>query len=389
MNTLTLEYIKSILPPRPDNSHKMTFGHVLNIAGSLHYRGAAYLSSLSALRVGAGYVTLASSPSVCDSVSALTPNIVTFALRTLSPLSVHSLQRTANLHLKDAQIVDVQTLSPQAVLQLRDKLTQASAISIGSGLSIGQSTDQCIDITAINTELTVDVDVTLCTEMSAKISTDLNSDLNSDLRSELPICNVIKDNQPHSNELIPPQGNHGFFYALLNEIQTCTKPVIFDADALNFISHLLNPPVQFGTTTVTLPNKSIITPHPKELARLLNMDVATLQTQRMHFARLAAKQLNTIVVLKGKNTVITDGNDVFINPTGNSALAKAGTGDVLTGMISGFCAQGVSPINAACLGVYLHGLAGNIAAEDLSQYGMLASDLLSYIPKAILKVLAI
>ena len=140
---------------------------------------------------------------------------------------------------------------------------------------------------------------------------------------------------------------------------------------------------------MTLPNKSIITPHPKELARLLNMDVATLQTQRMHFARLAAKQLNTIVVLKGKNTVITDGNDVFINPTGNSALAKAGTGDVLTGMISGFCAQGVSPINAACLGVYLHGLAGNIAAEDLSQYGMLASDLLSYIPKAILKVLAI
>jgi hydroxyethylthiazole kinase-like uncharacterized protein yjeF len=328
MNTLTLEYINSILPPRPDDSHKMTFGQVLNIAGSIHYRGAAYLSSLSALRVGAGYVTLASSPSVCDSVSAQTPNVVTL------PLPPRQAQQAIDI--KD---INTQSIAPQAVLQLRDKLAQASVISIGSGLSISQSTDQ------------------------------LN-------RYPNPI-----------NGLIVPDGNSEFFYALLTEIQENTHPVIFDADALNFMSRLLHHPTSTAQKPITLTKNSIITPHPKELSRLLNVDVKMIQAQRVHFASLAAKQLNTLVVLKGKHTVISDGEHVFINPTGNSALAKAGTGDVLTGMIAGFCAQGVSPLNAACLGVYLHGLAGEFAANELSQYGVLASDLLEYIPKAILRVL--
>jgi hydroxyethylthiazole kinase-like uncharacterized protein yjeF len=328
MNTLTLEYINSILPPRPDDSHKMTFGQVLNIAGSIHYRGAAYLSSLSALRVGAGYVTLASSPSVCDSVSAQTPNVVTL------PLPPRKSQQAIDI--KD---INTQSIAPQAVLQLRGKLAQASVISIGSGLSISQSTDQ------------------------------LNHYPN-------PI-----------NGLIVPDGNSEFFYALLTEIQANTHPVIFDADALNFMSRLLHHPISTAQKPISFTKNSIITPHPKELSRLLNVDVNMIQAQRVHFASLAAKQLNTLVVLKGKHTVISDGEHVFINPTGNSALAKAGTGDVLTGMIAGFCAQGVSPLNAACLGVYLHGLAGELAANELSQYGVLASDLLEYIPKAILRVL--
>jgi NAD(P)H-hydrate repair Nnr-like enzyme with NAD(P)H-hydrate dehydratase domain len=371
MNTLTLEYIKSILPPRPDNSHKMTFGHVLNIAGSLHYRGAAYLSSLSALRVGAGYVTLASSPSVCDSVSALTPNVVTL------PLLTHVTQRhddagqatdllstkmqPSNTQSSDLQAIDVQAIDKRAVLQLRDKLNQASVISMGSGLSIGHSTDQLI--------------------ISPNISPNISPLANP------PLSNKHLSNS-HSQGLSIPDGNNGFFYALLTEIQANPNPVIFDADALNFMSHLLHPSGP-SKTSINLPKNSIITPHPKELSRLLNVDVSEIQAKRVHYASIAAKQLNTVVVLKGKHSVISDGERVFINPTGNSALAKAGTGDVLTGMISGFCAQGVSPINAACLGVYLHGLAGDIAAEDLSQYGMLASDLLNYIPNAILKVLAV
>ncbi|AZG73505.1 NAD(P)H-hydrate dehydratase [Shewanella livingstonensis] len=357
MQTLIHDYIKAILPPRPNDSHKMTFGNVLNIAGSINYRGAAYLSSISALRVGAGYVTLASSPIVCDSVSALTPNVVTLPLLISPTEKDHILTQPTDLLLKqlpstNMQSMDVQTIDAKAVLQLRDKLTQASVISIGSGLSLGQSTDQ-LSVNAIHNSL---------------------------------------DNKNHSNNhlnsLIVPEGNRGFFYALLREIQTNTNPVIFDADALNFISGLSH---ASGTmqTPIILPKNSIITPHPKELSRLLNVDVSKIQAQRVYYANIAAKQYKTVVVLKGQHTVISDGERVFINPTGNSALAKAGTGDVLTGMIAGFCAQGASPINAACLGVYLHGLAGDIAAKDLSQYSVLASDLLNYIPQAILKVLTL
>jgi NAD(P)H-hydrate repair Nnr-like enzyme with NAD(P)H-hydrate dehydratase domain len=265
----------------------------------------------------------------------------------------------------DLQAIDVQAIDKRAVLQLRDKLNQASVISMGSGLSIGHSTDQLI----------------ISPNISSNISPKINPLANP------PLSNKHLSNS-HSQGLSVPDGNNGFFYALLTEIQANPNPVIFDADALNFMSHLLHPSGP-SKTSINLPKNSIITPHPKELSRLLNVDVSEIQAKRVHYASIAAKQLNTVVVLKGKHSVISDGERVFINPTGNSALAKAGTGDVLTGMISGFCAQGVSPINAACLGVYLHGLAGDIAAEDLSQYGMLASDLLNYIPNAILKVLAV
>ncbi|MGI2171440.1 NAD(P)H-hydrate dehydratase [Shewanella sp. MF05960] len=338
MQTLTKEYITSLLPERPDNSHKATFGHVLNIAGSMHYRGAAYLSSLSALRTGAGYVTLASSPGVCQSVSALTPNIVMRPLPTRPIIYAElSTQMTDSVCI-ELQSIDTESIDEKAVAQLHDLLEQASVITVGSGLSIGQSKDEFNASTA-----------------------------------------------PLSTTAIA-EGNHGFFFALLGALQTRPQSMVFDADALNFISHFLyhlQP-----QTPLRLPQNSIITPHPKELARLLNIDVEEIQSDRAHYATLAAKQLHTIVVLKGHNSVISNGEYAFINPTGNSALAKAGTGDVLTGMIGGFCAQGMSPLNAACLGVYLHGLAGDLAAQALSEYSVLASDLLDYIPQAIKHIMA-
>lgn len=374
MQNLTHDHINALLPPRPDNSHKMTFGHVLNIAGSIHYRGAAYLSSISALRVGAGYVTLASSPSVCDSVSALTPNVVTLPL--LTQMTAKYDNNAPNTDLLATQIqtarwqtIDVQAIDKMAVLQLDDKLNQASVISIGSGLSIGQSTDQ------------------LSVNFSCRRNYLDNNSINTNSLDNSSLGNK-KHHNSDSDGLSVPNGNSEFFYALLTQLQANPNPVIFDADALNFISRLLHPG-NIATTSITLPKHSIITPHPKELSRLLNLDVSEIQAKRVHYTNMAAKQLNAVVVLKGKHTVISDGEKVFINPTGNSALAKAGTGDVLTGMIAGFCAQGVSPIDAACLGVYLHGLAGDIAAEDLSQYGMLASDQLNYIPRAILQVLSV
>ena len=138
MKTLTQEYIKTLLPNRPQDSHKLSFGHVLNIAGSLHYRGAAYLSSIAAMRVGAGYVTLASSPGVCQSVSTLTPNIVMHPLLTRPTIYAEinpNIEESVSIEL---QSIDTESIDEKALLQLDDKLKQANVISVGSGLSIAQ-----------------------------------------------------------------------------------------------------------------------------------------------------------------------------------------------------------------------------------------------------------
>lgn len=156
------------------------------------------------------------------------------------------------------------------------------------------------------------------------------------------------------------------------------QPVIIDADALNSISYL---------GIIKLPSKTIITPHPKELSRLMDIPVQDINSKRTEYAIAAAKKYNCITVLKGNKTVITDGKKVYINQTGNSGLAKAGSGDVLTGIISGLCAQNLSIFDSAMLGCYIHGLCADIAAENLTQYSILSTDLIDYIPQAIKKIL--
>jgi len=158
------------------------------------------------------------------------------------------------------------------------------------------------------------------------------------------------------------------------------EKLIVDADAINCLSML---------PQVILPVNSVITPHAKELSRLMKISVEEILRDRIKAAKDAAKKFNTIVVLKGAKTIIAepDGN-IYINNTGNSGLATAGSGDVLSGMIAGFAAQGVDLKTAAIIAVYLHGLAGDIATEKLTEYSLTASDLLKYIPKAIKKVRA-
>ena len=157
--------------------------------------------------------------------------------------------------------------------------------------------------------------------------------------------------------------------------------LVIDADALNCLSIKQD---------IFLPINSVITPHVKELSRLTKISAEEIQKDRVKAARDAAQKFNTIVVLKGAKTVIAEpcGN-VYINQTGNSALATAGSGDVLAGMIAGFAAQGLSLKNAAVVGVYLHGLAGDIAAEELTEYSLTASELLKYIHCALKEVLDI
>jgi NAD(P)H-hydrate epimerase len=135
------------------------------------------------------------------------------------------------------------------------------------------------------------------------------------------------------------------------------------------------------------PHPFVLTPHPKELSRLTGIDTAEIQKDRIKAALEAAKLFSSVVVLKGANSVIADpeGN-VAINPTGNSSMAKAGAGDVLSGIIGGLLAQGLKPFDAAVAGAYIHGRAGDLAAEIQGMSGVLAGDLVDSIPEALITI---
>lgn len=156
--------------------------------------------------------------------------------------------------------------------------------------------------------------------------------------------------------------------------------LVLDADGINAFS---GDPAQLKERH----GDTVITPHPGEFAKLMGIDSAEVQSDRLGWARRAAERFSVTVVLKGARTVVAskDGRATIIT-TGNSGLASAGTGDVLSGMISGIWAQGAGPYESSVLGAYLHGLAGDFAASELSEYAMIASDLLYYIPSAILKL---
>lgn len=287
---LNFDSVKHLLPQRSSDSNKGTYGKVLNIAGSMNYQGAAYLSSVSALKVGAGLVSLAAIESVINNISALTPNLTFF-------------------HLRDSY---KKCVASDSFSELKPVLDSYNVISAGSGLS---------DSAAV----------------------------------QAFVCEAVK---------------------YFNALQT---PVVLDADALNAIS---------VSDIERLPQNSVITPHPKELSRLLNITVDEIQADRLSAARAASEKYGCITVLKGHRTVIcTKDFRLFVNTTGNSALAKAGSGDVLTGMISGFIAQKLCCEDAAKLAVFLHGLSGEIASEEFTQYSVLAQDLIDKIPDAIRKIL--
>ncbi len=262
------------LPRREQFSNKATFGKVLNIAGSEYYTGAAYLSSVSALKTGCGYVALSSSPKVLN----------TIALRSS----------------------DIVFLPPE---DIKKRINDFNVVSIGCGLS---------------------------TELSVSI----------------------------------------LFKSIMETLSKIEVPVIIDADGLNLLAKMKE--------NTPLPKNLIITPHPKEASRLLKAEVDDILNKPMQYAKELTEKYNCTTVLKMHSTVVCSTDmDIYVNNTGNSALAKAGTGDVLTGMIAGLCAQKMDNFEAAKLAVYLHGKAGEIASGMLSEYSVLASDLLKYIPLAI------
>lgn len=272
--------IIDLFPKREQISNKATFGRVLNIAGCKNYIGAAYLSSISPLKTGCGFVSLACVESIVPIIASMLPEI------TFIPLKEEEGCISSDNLIEDMSAYNV--------------------VSIGCGLNTKEKTKE-------------------------------------------------------------------FFFKLITQINDNHK-VVIDADGLNILSEYEG--------EISLKN-TVITPHPKELSRLLNVSLDEILENREKYARIAAQKYDCITVLKGHNTIITDGETIYINTTGNSALAKAGSGDVLTGMISALLAQKLTPLNAAIVGVYLHGLAGEIASYDLTEYSVLASDVVDYIPFAI------
>jgi len=288
---ITEDWVKSVLPKRPLDANKGTFGKILVAAGSVNYIGAAYLSCAAATRVGAGLVTLATIHSLQTALAAKLTEVTYVILPDADPGVIHA---------KGASII-------------LDELRNYDVLLMGCGLGQHHST----------------VD---------------------------------------------------FVKASLFSTSTPPRAVVLDADALNTLAktpdwwHLLNAP-------------TVLTPHPGEMARLTGLTVAEIQANRLGIAQQKAVEWQKVVVLKGAYTVIAapDGR-AKVNPSANPGLASAGTGDVLSGAIAGMLAQGLSPFDAACCGVYLHSAAGDMVREELGDAGMVASDLLPVLPKVIKKL---
>lgn len=154
---------------------------------------------------------------------------------------------------------------------------------------------------------------------------------------------------------------------------------VIDADALFALSQL---DIQ--------PQNAILTPHEGEMARLLGITAQEVASDRLKYARSAAQRYNSVVVLKGAKTLIaTPDGAAFVNTGGNPGMATGGSGDVLAGIIGAWLAQGMEPTVAAAFGVYLHALAGDLAAAELSEYAMTAMDIVRFLPQAYRRLLAV
>lgn len=157
-------------------------------------------------------------------------------------------------------------------------------------------------------------------------------------------------------------------------------PLIVDADAINIIAKY---PSLLDLASAPI----IITPHLAEMARLCDLTVPEIEADKLRHAVTVAEQNALICVLKGHETLVVDGNSdseaVYVNKSGNSGMATGGSGDVLTGIIAALIGQGMLPSEAAPLGVYIHGLAGDAAAEELGEYSVMASDIIDHISAVI------
>lgn len=173
----------------------------------------------------------------------------------------------------------------------------------------------------------------------------------------------------------PGMGNNEFTFKYVNKVISMEGcPVVIDADGLNVLKDNLE-------LLKSSERRIVITPHMGEMSRLTGIPTSELVENRIEVAVNFAKEYGVIVLLKGYNTIITDGNEVYINPTGNSKMASGGMGDTLTGIITSFIGQGYEPFKATILGAYIHGYCGDILSEDM--FCINASHLIEKLPYVI------
>lgn len=160
-------------------------------------------------------------------------------------------------------------------------------------------------------------------------------------------------------------------------VQHANVPLVLDADGLNCLAG--DP-----TPVLSAAGPRILTPHPGEAARLLGTQTTDIQADRVAAAEELAARYHAVIVLKGAGAIVTDGESYAVNRTGNPGMATGGSGDVLTGIVAAFLASGLAPLDAAVLAAHVHGRAGDLAAETVSQVGLTARDILRHLGKAFL-----
>jgi NAD(P)H-hydrate epimerase len=288
MHTLSWETICSYFPKRKKDSHKGTYGTLLCITGSDSMPGACALSTLAALRSGAGLVKVATTER----------NV---------PILASRIYEAVYLPMRTAENGGIDWKQNASVLQTA--IAQASAVLIGCGLGNTETTQELVRET----------------------------------------------------------------------VRLARCPVILDADGLNVAAACID---------IMQEQKEnwILTPHPGEMARLAKTTTASVQADRWGCAERFCESFSGTLVLKGAGTIVRNPMQCAINPTGNPGMSRGGSGDVLAGMIASFAAQGLSCWKAACAGVYLHGMAGDLAAEQYSEQAMLPQDLLHCFPQVFQKV---
>lgn len=301
--------VKAILPERPKDAHKGTFGTALVVAGSVNFTGAAALAGEAAYRIGAGLVRLAVPGPLHAILSGLLPEVTWLLLP----------------H-------EMGVIAENAADLLFANLERVTALLIGPGLGQEHNTGQFMRrLFSVSTKEARSEGLGFLTNPAAK----------------------------QSRPLVLP-------------------PLVIDADGLKLLAQLQDWPQR-------LPNDTILTPHPGEMSVLTGLSVAEIQADRMEIARKYAHEWGQIVVLKGAMTVVADpAGQVYVIPVATAALARAGTGDVLAGLIAGLRAQGVAALDAAIAGAWIHAQAG-LSAIDLVGHpaSVLAGDVLAAVPEVL------
>ena len=308
---MTAEKAATLLPQRPDDGHKGTFGACLVAAGSVNYCGAVLLASEAAYRVGAGLVRAAIPGAIYDTIAGRLPEVTWLVLPHTDGV-----------------------INADAVMVIRQNLERITAMLVGPGLGDEPTTQEFIK--------------QLFEKPESVISSKKVIGFPGEKRDEKVRCQA---------EL--PQ-------------------LVIDADGLRLLALLKEWPRKLNRSAV-------LTPHPGEMSALTGLPVDKIQKNRIEIALEYAHKWGHVVVLKGALTVTADPSGKYtVNPVATSALATAGTGDVLAGMITGLIAQGMAGYSAAITGVWLHAQAGILAAAQIgSTNAVTAPDVLAAIPAAI------